>query len=412
LVEEIYGSLKRCFMPRVLRIVNRFNLGGPTYNAAYLTKYLSPEFETLLIGGKRDETEANSEYIIKNLGLEAIIIPEMHRPINPFYDLQAMRKIAKIVREFRPDIVHTHASKAGALGRYIAASQKIPVIIHTFHGHVFDAYFSGASSAFYQWMERRLAGISTRIIALSESQRYDLVEKYRICPAEKVEIIPLGFDLGRFRENNDIKRANFRKEYLIDDDEIAIGIIGRIVPVKNHSLFLESIRFLKDNTNRKIRVFIVGDGEDRKKTEEKARQLGLDFIDTTKDKRPATVSFTSWLKDVDQVTAGLDIVALTSLNEGTPVSLIEAQAAGKPIVTTRVGGIENIVIPGTTALLCDSHDASEFGQNLKELVENEGLRAGLGNNGWPFVRDRFHHTRLVKDMSALYNRLLEEKKFQ
>jgi glycosyltransferase involved in cell wall biosynthesis len=393
-------------MPRVLRIINRFNLGGPTYNAAYLSKYLLPDFETMLIGGRRDETEANSEYILKNLGIEAITIPSMRRQISPLYDIQSLNAIKKIIKEFRPDIVHTHASKAGALGRQAAASLNVPVIVHTFHGHVFDSYFCLARSEFYRWMERRLAKVSTKIIALSEIQKQDLVEKYRICSADKVEIIPLGFDLSRFQLDMEVKRKLFRKEYLIDDDEIAIGIIGRIVPIKNHGLFLEGIRYLKEHSDKKIRAFIVGDGEDMEKTRQKALKLGLDIANVKNERKQATISFTSWMKNIDCVNAGMDIIALSSLNEGTPVSLIEAQAAGKPIVTTRAGGIENIVLPGKTALLSDTQDVLGFGMNLLKLVNDAGLRVEFSKNGWPFVRDRFHYTRLVKDMAALYNRLL------
>jgi glycosyltransferase involved in cell wall biosynthesis len=395
-------------MPKVLRIINRFNLGGPTYNASYLTKYMAPEFETLLVGGRKDETEENSEYIVRSLGIEPVIIPEMRRSLNPYYDVIALQKIKKIIRKFKPDIVHTHASKAGALGRRAANELNVPVVIHTFHGHVFDAYFSGVKSSFYQYIERKLAEKSSKIIALSENQRYDLVIRYKICPNEKVEIIPLGFDLSRFQENLIEKRQSFRKLYKIDDDEIAIGIIGRIVPVKNHDLFVEAIDYIKKRSSKKIRAFIVGDGEDRLKIEEKARTLGIDFIDSTKVKEKATITFTSWLKDVDFVNAGMDIITLTSLNEGTPVSLIEAQAANKPIVTTKVGGIQNIVIQDKTALLSDIYNKNDYYENLLKMVEDDNLRNSFSGEGWNFVREKFHYTRLVNDMKNLYYNLLNK----
>lgn len=395
-------------MPKVLRIINRFNLGGPTYNAAYLTKYLPQEYETVLVGGQEEETEANSHYILDNLGLEANIIPEMQRSINPLRDMAAMEKIKEIIRVFKPDIVHTHASKAGALGRRAASRLKVPVIIHTFHGHVFDSYFSGVKSQMYQMIERNLAKKSTKIIALSEIQKHDLVAKYKICPSTKVEIIPLGFDLNRFSENVIEKREEFRKTYQIADDEVAIGIVGRIVPIKNHELFLKALAWLRANSSVKFRAFIVGDGESRAQTELMARSLNLDFVDSMKENRPATITFTSWIKDIDSVNAGMDIIALSSLNEGTPVSLIEAQASGKPVVTTRVGGIENIVLPGETALLSDTGDAETFGSNLKLLAESQNMREVFGSRGWPFVKEKFHYTRLVSDMAALYDRLLKQ----
>ena len=396
-------------MPKILRIINRFNLGGPTYNAAYLSRYMPSEFETLLIGGNKEDSEENSEYIVKNLGLKPIIISEMKRSLDPLQDYKALQKIKEIIRNFKPDIVHTHASKAGAIGREAAYELKVPVIIHTFHGHVFDAYFSNFKSNFYKSIERKLAKKSSCIIALSENQKNDLIYKYKICDEDKIKIIPLGFDLSKFQENMNAKRTLFRKKFNIDDDEIAIGIIGRIVPIKNHTLFLNSIHNLVQKTDKKIRAFIVGDGEDKHKMEDYATKLGLTW--TAEHSLTCTkpqIMFTSWIKEIDYVNAGMDIIALTSLNEGTPVSLIEAQAANKAIVSTNVGGIENIVIPNKTALL--SKNDNEFVDNLIRLVEDENLRTKLSINGWEYVKSKFHYTRLIKDMSELYYKLLDKSK--
>ena len=397
-------------MPRILRILNRFNLGGPTYNAAYLTKHLNNDFETLLAGGPNDPSEKNSEYIVRKLGIEPHIIPAMKREILPVSDYHAFQHIKSLIREFRPDIVHTHASKAGALGRHAALTLKVPVIVHTFHGHVFDAYFSQMKTAFYKSVERYMAQKSNAIVAISEAQKYDFTQKYNICPAEKVSVIPLGFDLNRFRENMPEKRLIFRKRYKIADDEIAIGIIGRLVPIKNHSMFLDALRMVQSRTRRKIRAFIVGDGESREIIKQKAIDLGIQFVNGVGDYKPAPLTFTSWITEMDYVNAGLDIVALTSLNEGTPVSLIEAQAAGTPVVSTRVGGIENVVVEGKTALLADRDDTAGFASGLLRLVEDDRLRQEFSGNGWEQVGEKFHYTRLVRDMENLYNDLLERKK--
>ncbi len=395
-------------MPKVLRIINRFNLGGPTYNAAYLTRYMYPEFHTLLVGGMKEETEENSEFIIRNLGIVPITIPDMRRSINPIKDSIALRKLTEIIEDFKPDVVHTHASKAGALGRRAAYRMKVPVIIHTFHGHVFDAYFSGIKSQLYQCIERKLAKKSSKIIALSEIQKNDLVNKYKICPEDKVRVIPLGFDLSRFRDNMDEKRKQFRDDYLLDDDEMAIGIVGRIVPIKNHDLFLEGIKYVAERSGKKIRAFIIGDGEDKFKAMEKCRTLGLSSVDFTIEKRKAQVTFTSWIKDVDCVNAGMDIISLTSFNEGTPVSLIEAQAAGKPVITTSVGGIGNIVLPGKTALLSDINLKSDFQEKLLIMVQDDEMRNNFGSAGWDFVHEKFSYNRLVENMKNLYNELLSQ----
>jgi glycosyltransferase involved in cell wall biosynthesis len=399
-------------MIRVLRILNRFNLGGPTYNAAYLTRYLPPEFETLLLGGKNDPSEKNSEFIPNQLGISPVILHEMRRKISLPNDVLAYRHIRKIMQEFQPQIVHTHASKAGALGRLAAHSLKVPIILHTFHGHVFDAYFSHLSANFYKNIERGLARLSTGIIAISEAQKYDLGLKYEICPENKIRVIPLGFDLSRFRERQEEKRAAFRQNYQIADDEIAIGIVGRLVPIKNHDLFLEALKILKEKSSSKVRAFIVGDGESRQHIEQKARSLNINYTNWKEDRNKTFLTFTGWITEMDQVNAGLDIIALSSLNEGTPVSLIEAQAAGKPIVSTNVGGIGNVVVPGKTALLTHSLNPADFSEKLLMLTENEALRAEMGKGGWEMVSKKFHYQRLVDDMTSFYHELLEKKEIK
>lgn len=400
-------------MPKVLRIINRFNIGGPTYNVAYLSKYLAPEFETLLIGGAKDESEDSSEFILDKLGLKPIIIPEMKREIDITNDRIAYKKIKSLILDFKPDIVHTHAAKAGAIGRLAANACNVPVILHTFHGHVFHSYFGKTKTAVFKSVERYLARKSDAIIAISEKQKQELAFEHKICPAEKIKIIPLGFDLSRFRENSEEKRSLFRNEYLVDENEIAIVIVGRLVPVKNHELFLRGLKAALEKTNLPVRAFIVGDGEERMKLETLARELGFDFAtEKNPSKSPGekkTLTFTSWIKDVDRVLAGSDIVCLTSWNEGTPVSLIEAQAAGRAIVTTRVGGVENVVVPGKTALLCEPGDTVKFTEHLLDLIHDAGKRHAFGNAGWAVVSERFHYTRLVADMAGFYNTLLNRK---
>ncbi len=396
-------------MTKVLRIINRFNLGGPTYNVAYLSRYMSDDFETLLVGGAKDETEESSDFIVENLGLKPVIVEEMLREIDIKNDYIAYKKIKKIIQEFKPDIVHTHASKAGTLGRLAASSCGVPIIVHTFHGHVFHSYFGKLKTAFYKNIERYLAKKSTIIIAISEIQKHELVEIHKICSDEKVKVIPLGFDLSKFQENQEQKRKLFRKKYKLDDDEIAISIIGRLVPIKNHTLFLEALKNVSEKTSKKIRAFIIGDGEERISIETKAKELGISFVDNTESDEKSLLTFTSWIKEIDVALAGSDIVALTSFNEGTPVSLIEAQAANKPIVTTNVGGIENVVIPKQTAFLCDNNNLKQFSEALLQLVEEEKTRSAMSEKGWNHVREKFHFTRLVKDVENLYHLLLQNR---
>lgn len=392
-------------MKKVLRILNRFNVGGPTYNATYLTKFLFPEYKTKLIAGKKLDSEAASEYILDDYNIDYYIVKNMNRSLNPIKDLKAFIEIRKIINEYKPDIVHTHASKSGALGRLAAISMKVPIIVHTFHGHVFHSYFGKLKTYFYIIIERFLAKRSSSIIAISNIQKKELSEHFKICASEKISVIPLGFDLEKFQHNNFDERLLFRKEFNVHDNEIAIGIVGRLTSIKNHTLFIRSIHNLIPEINNKIKVFIVGDGEDKDKLISLSKELNLSVSTCSKKNNAALIHFTSWRSDMAAVYAGLDIVALTSLNEGTPVTLIEAQASSKPIVSTDVGGVRDILVEGKTGLISESQNMDGFIKNLKELIENKELRLSMGAAGYENVSEKFSYTRLVSDVKFLYNRL-------
>ena len=392
-------------MPKVLRIINRLNLGGPTYNASYLTKYMDG-YETMLAAGMKDKSEASSEFIVQNLGIEPVYIKSMRRSIDPFKDLQAYKQIKNLISKFKPDIVHTHAAKPGALGRLAAYHMKVPVILHTFHGHVFHSYFHPAKTQMFIRIEKFLAGISTGIIAISNIQKHELTEVYNICNPDKVHVIPLGFDLARFQSNMAEKRNNFRRKFNLYSDEIAIGIVGRLVPIKNHKLFLDSIKQVISKTSKRIRALIIGDGEDRESIMYYARELGLEYATGNFDQNRAPIIFTSWIKEIDEANAGLDIMTLTSFNEGTPVSLIEAQAANLAIVTTAVGGINDVVMPEETALLSPSGDVEKFSENLLKLIEDVDFRKSMGRRGYEHVSQKYNFIRLVSDTKDLYDKLL------
>lgn len=398
-------------MPRILRIVNRLNLGGPTYNVAYLTKYLSNNYETLLLAGMKDEAEASSEFILNKLNITPVYLAEMRRSINPLDDFRSYQKIKSIIREFKPDIVHTHAAKSGALGRLAAHHCNVPVIVHTFHGHVFHSYFNPLKTKIFIEIEKYLAGISTGIVAISNLQKQELAGTFSICAAQKISVIPLGFELEKFQEEYSRKRSAFRMKYKIEDDEIAVGIIGRLVPVKNHPLFLKAMNHVFKKTTKKVKAFIIGDGEERENILKMAQSLSLQCSTGTSAPAPS-VTCTSWITNIDEAMAGLDIVAMTSLNEGTPVSLIEAQAANKPIVSTAVGGIEDIVLPGETALLSQNGNAEQFAGNLLLLIEDDTLRLKFGKQGYLFVKNRFGFQRLVDETDLFYRKLLSANSVQ
>lgn len=393
-------------MAKILRIINRFNLGGPTYNVAYLTKHLAPEFETVLIGGEKDETEESSLHILEGLDLKAELIPEMRRAIRWQDDWHAYKKLRRIIREHKPDIVHTHASKAGTLGRLAAWMEGVPIVIHTFHGHVFHSYFGFFKTQIYKWIERLLSLITTRIIAISEGQKHELSKIHKIAPERKIVVVPLGFDLSKFSEDQETKRVNFREQWGLQPQEVAIGIIGRLVPIKNHEFLLEAIALLKRETKTQFKLVIVGDGDLRQSLELRCHELGLSTSATNKS---ADVTFTSWITEVDRVVAGIDLAVLTSQNEGTPVSLIEAQAGGVPVISTKVGGIHHVVMENQTGFLVEKGDLHTLVSHLKTLVESPALRREMGDKGRQYVEKQFHYTRLINDMRNLYHQLLAAK---
>ena len=393
-------------MTKVLRIINRFNLGGISYNVSYLSRYMPSQYETLLIGGPEEEGEESSLYIPESIGLKPVIIEEMRRSINPLSDYYAYRRIKKIIREFKPDIVHTHASKAGAIGRLAAIHGKVPVIVHTFHGHVFKGYFGPFITGIFKSIERYLASKSSAIVAISAIQKNDLSQLYHICKAEKIEVVPLGFDLYRFTENKTEKRLSFRSRFGVADDALAIGIIGRLAPIKNHFLFIDAIENVLKKSPKKIKALIIGDGETKTALMEYLNSKNLLFDDKPNDK--ASFIFTSWIKEVDVALAGLDLVCLSSKNEGTPVSLIEAQAGGKFIVSTNVGGIKDILHP-ECGLLSDPDDPQAFIANVEEAVNSyETYAAQAGKASEEIIR-KFSYTRLCIDMDNLYARLLAKR---
>jgi glycosyltransferase involved in cell wall biosynthesis len=387
-------------MPKVLRIINRFNIGGPTYNATFLTRFLPDDFETLLVGGLPEPDETDSLHIPRSYGLEPVLIAEMQRLPNFSSDRAAYKKLKQLIEEFQPDIVHTHAAKAGALGRKAAKACKVPVIVHTYHGHVFHSYFGTLKTLLYKFIERRLARQSDGIIAISPLQKEELAVQHKICPAEKIRVIPLGFDLGKFQENLPEKRRQTRETYTLQEDDVAVAIVGRLAKVKNHGLFLEAVEQLL-RKNIRARYFIVGDGSERTEIEATVNRLNEQYGNR--------ITMTSWITDIATFNAGMDLICLTSDNEGTPVSLIEAQACNLPVISTDVGGVRDILKEGETGYVVPRKDVTAFAEKLELLVTNKEIRKKMSQNGWKFVEEQFHYTTLVGNMEQYYRELLAQK---
>jgi glycosyltransferase involved in cell wall biosynthesis len=354
------------------------------------------------------------------LGIEPRFVQHMQRELSPQKDYQAYRELRAIIREFKPDIVHTHAAKPGTVGRLAALHEGVPVVLHTFHGHVFHSYFGPGKTRVFLEIERYLARKSSGIIAISPSQKAELSRDFRITTDDRIHIVPLGFDLDRFRSQREEKRQAFRERYKLQPNDVAVGIIGRLVPVKQHGLFLRAFadaerRFNAQNQAQtpsgRLVAFLIGDGESRADVEAQCREHQLAFTAAHDDQPPLAaidtpVVFTSWIQDVDRAFAGLDIIALSSLNEGTPVSLIEALAAGKPLVSTDVGGIRDILPPEFLPYLTEKTDHAGFADRLLILAQDSELRTMLGRTGEQDVFERFGYQRLVRDVAELYEKLL------
>jgi glycosyltransferase involved in cell wall biosynthesis len=397
--------------PRLLIILNRLAVGGPAFNVISGAAALSNEFEILLLAGAPDADEQPADYLLDQYkGFQFQKINSLKRSVLPGTDRRAYNEIKKAIKKFQPQIVHTHGAKPGVLGRLAAHRSNVPVIVHTFHGHVFHSYFSGFVSNIIVRIEQWLAGFSSMIVAISSILKDELEYKYNIASANKLQLIRLGIDTAQFHDEDGSKRTNFRNEFNLTNDTIAIGIVGRLVPVKNHRLFIDTAaQVVKAKGNdQRLKFFIIGDGTGRSSLQELIRSKHLKFADAgSTDHTNANFIFTSWRKDMDAVYAGLDIVMLTSLNEGTPVSIMEAMAAGKPVLSTNVGGISELITNGETGLLASTD--KELIAGLSSLIQNTPLRQQLSTAAAKEAA-RFSKSAEMKELSLLYSSLLRSAK--
>ncbi|MEO6915395.1 MAG: glycosyltransferase [Chitinophagaceae bacterium] len=390
-------------------IINRLVIGGVAINSLEVIKALKSEFHLILVTGSRNEDEFELPVTGEYSGnYELVRIPGLQRSINPLNDLKALLSLRSLILERKPSIVHTIGAKPGFLGRLAAKLCRVPIIIHAYHGHVFSAYFNPLLSAIVVGLEKLSARWTTAIISVSKKQIVELAEKYHIASKEKMFYLPIGINHQNFHDETGKKRAAFRQKYLLDDDEIAIGIIGRIVPVKDHVFFLDIVQ-RTIHRNSKIRYFVIGDGEKlRLKLEQLAAEKGIDFTYFPKHPRKAFLTFTSWLSQMDVVMAGLDIISLTSKNEGTPLSIIEAGLMAKPVVATDVGAVDEVMLPGITGYIIKHGDLDRFVTRLLSLTEDSSLRRKMGSEGKRYATGRFGIEKQVKATRDLYNALLEK----
>jgi len=383
---------------KIVRIITRLNIGGPALHAILLNEGLNDgEFDSRLIAGRCDKDEGDMAYLADEKGIGLVVIPQLKREIDIWNDLIAFIRIFKLIRKEKPHIVHTHMAKAGVLGRLAATLLRVPVKVHTFHGHVFHSYFGAAKTKTFLFIEKVIARFTDRIIVVSVKIKDEICERFKLTEKEKISVIGLGLDLKHFENKNG---NGFKKKLGINKDALLVGIIGRLTAVKNHRLFLDAIGLLKEEVpDLNAKFLIIGDGELREELENYATALNI------KD----WIRFVGWQKDMPAAYADLDIVALTSFNEGTPLALIEAAASQKAVIATSVGGVPDLIENEKTGLLINSNDPLQLKDAILTLLRDEQLRKRLGQAGRLHVSDSYSKERLIKDIRDFYKRLLLNK---
>jgi glycosyltransferase involved in cell wall biosynthesis len=369
-------------------------VGGPAIHVILLTERLAPpDFESTLVCGLIGPGEADMAYLAGKRGVYPIYVAELGRELSPLRDLVTLLKLWRLMRRLRPDVVHTHTAKAGFVGRVAAWLARVPVRVHTFHGHVFYGYFSPAKTRLFLWLERLTARLSDRLITISPRLKDELAHTYRIAPESRFTVVPLGLELAPYA---DMPRhqGTFRAAFSILPSAPLIGIVGRIVPIKNHTLFVQMAARVRQQVPS-ARFVIIGDGESRADIEKLVGTLGLH----------EAVTFTGWMRDLKPAYSDMDVLVISSDNEGTPVSIIEALAAGVRVVSTAVGGVPDLLRGGEYGRLVPSGDpdalAAAVAAVLAEPEQDMARRA---------VVAAYDISRLANDLAALYRDLLAAKR--
>jgi glycosyltransferase involved in cell wall biosynthesis len=379
-------------------VIARLNVGGPAIHVISLTTGLDPaRFESILVTGVENPGEGSLLDLAVEHGIQPVVIPEIVAEATlKLRDLKALAALYRLLRREQPHIVHTHTAKAGFVGRLAARLAGVPVVVHTYHGHVLHGYYSPAITGLLRRMERVLGSLTTRLIAVSEQVKRDLVG-YRVANPEKISVIPLGFALKPFLDSAS-HRGSFRRELGMSNGAPLVGIVGRIFPIKNHRLFLDAAARIAAE-EKAARFVVVGDGALRQQMEEHANGLGI----------ADRVIFTGWRRDLPRIYADLDVLVVSSNNEGTPVSAIEAMATGCPVVATRVGGLPDLIDDGETGYLVPRGDADALGAAVIGLLRDRETARRIGESARARVAERFTIERLVADTERLYAGLLAKR---
>jgi glycosyltransferase involved in cell wall biosynthesis len=400
---------------RVMRIITRLNVGGPAYQAIYLTERLrGPEFDSALLVGDVGPREGSLEGLAAARGVALAPIAGLGREISLRSDGLTVGRLYREMRRFRPDVVHTHMAKAGAVGRLAAHLARVPAVVHTYHGHVFHGYFSPRRTELFLCIERMLARWTDRIVVLGKTQEQEILRYGVGRPAQMVRI-PLGLELQPFLTIEE-HRGKLRRELGIPRATPLIGIVARLVPIKAHDLFLEAARRVA-LARPEARFLIIGDGELRAPLEHRARALGFAVVSHSPGqpgpcrgdsgtREHGVVHFLGLRSDMAAVYADLDLVVLCSRNEGLPVTIIEALAAARPVVSTEVGAVRDLVTPGETGRLVPPSDAQALACAVLDQLDDPTLAEAMARRGRAHVCPRFSIERLERDIRQLYRELV------
>ncbi|HEY0729862.1 MAG TPA: glycosyltransferase [Pyrinomonadaceae bacterium] len=403
---------------RIVRIIARLNVGGPAKHVVWLTSGLEEAgYRSLLVAGTVPEGEEDMSYFAEQTGVTPLYIPEMSREIS-LKDAITTWKLFRLLLREKPDIVHTHTAKAGTVGRVagffyrwvtpgiLLGRPRACKFVHTYHGHVFHSYYGRLKTGVFLMVERSLARLVTdKILVVSEQQKAEINEVFRVGRRDQFRVVRLGLDLGIFA-NHESRRAKFRDELGVDDETVLVGIVGRLTEIKNHEMFLQTVARVD---LEKVKFVIIGDGSLREPLEQQAKALGLE----------QKVIFAGGRKDPEYFYPALDICGLTSRNEGTPLTLIEAMANARPVIATSVGGVVdllgNVVEEGQfnvceRGISVSPYDVDAFAAALGRLIEDKMLRNRLGRSGFEFVDHNYRKERLLEDIKDLYGQLLNRER--
>jgi glycosyltransferase involved in cell wall biosynthesis len=390
---------------RVARIITRLNIGGPAIQAIDLSRGLQAEgFETCLMHGHLGEGEGDMLQLLPLDHAHTVYIDNLVRPVSPLRDVRALWAIYRSLRTWRPTIVHTHMAKAGSLGRIAALAynrttrHQRTYLVHTYHGHVFDGYFASASTKIFLAIERWLARHTDVLVAISAQLKIDLLQTYRVGRDEQVRVIPLGFNLDRLLAIDTARMKTARAALDIPASAVVVSTVGRLTAIKQQSLFLDMAAALALRSDRFV-FLVVGDGELRRDLQARAKILGIE----------SRVRFLGWRGDLETIYGATDIFVLTSRNEGTPVALIEAMAAGVASVSTDVGGVRDVITgPGLGRVVPFGQPAA-LADAVEALAADSDARAAIAAQARTSVQRRFHAKRLIEDITGLYCELLANR---